>query len=349
VYKLKPAEARAEATKVLGDAARGIDAMAARRAAKAHTWRSYLNEIYGPYLVDKRTQRIGETVQRLRNEFKEFEGLKLKDISAWHVDKWRAIRLRAGIKPSTTNRALADLKSALARAVMWGYLAVHPLTKVKFLKVDQRANVRYLLPDEHARLLYALVQRDERVKAERENANQWRRVRGYTELQDLHAYRFVDHLEPMIILSLNTGLRRGELFKLAWNDVNLPGRILTVTGETSKSKQTRHLPLNDAAFAALVARRNQTEGQGLVFPNEHGRPFDNVNKSWRHLLKDAEITGFRWHDMRHDFASKLVMAGVPLNTARALMGHADLNTTLRYAHLGPDHKAEAVQRLCAEA
>ena len=70
-----------------------------------------------------------------------------------------------------------------------------------------------------------------------------------------------------------------------------------------------------------------------------------MKRSWMKLLKDAEITKFRWHDMRHDFASKLVMKGVPLNTVRDLCGHADISTTLRYAHLAPEHKAEAVALL----
>jgi len=151
----------------------------------------------------------------------------------------------------------------------------------------------------------------------------------------------------MVVASLNTGLRRGELFSLTWDNVAVASRVLTITGATSKSGQTRHMPLNDAAFEALAAWRNQTAGHGLVFPSADGRRFDNCNKSWRGLLRDAEIAGFRWHDMRHEFASKLVMAGVPLNTVRELLGHADLSTTLRYAHLAPDHTAEAVQRLCA--
>lgn len=86
--------------------------------------------------------------------------------------------------PRLINRGLADLKSALARAVVWGYLATNPLAKVTPLKVDKSAEVRYLSPDEHKRLVAALAQRDERIKAERERANAWRRSRGYLEMQE---------------------------------------------------------------------------------------------------------------------------------------------------------------------
>jgi integrase len=83
----------------------------------------------------------------------------------------------------------------------------------------------------------------------------------------------------------------------------------------------------------------------VVFPGKNGGPFDNTRKAWDGVLQAAGITHFRWHDLRHTFASKLVMADVPLNTVRELLGHTTPTMTLRYAHLAPDHKAEAVSRL----
>jgi len=112
---------------------------------------------------------------------------------------------------------------------------------------------------------------------------------------------------------LHTGVRRGELFALTWQSVELQSGRITVYGATAKSGRTRHIPLNTEALDTLRGWQDQAANKaGLVFPAKNGAAFNNVRRSWEGVLKSANITRFRWHDLRHTFASKLVMAGVDL-------------------------------------
>jgi integrase len=163
------------------------------------------------------------------------------------------------------------------------------------------------------------------------------------ELDDSH---FVDHLKPALLLSINTGIRRGELMKLLWTDVNLgKDASLFVRGISSKSSKGRHVPLNDEAKNTLIQWKAQQGNTRHVFTGQDDQPITDFKTAWNNLLEKAEIENFRWHDMRHHFASRLVMAGVDLNTVRELLGHSDLKMTLRYAHLAPARKMNAVQLL----
>jgi len=165
-------------------------------------------------------------------------------------------------------------------------------------------------------------------------------------LRDLDTLPFADHLKPMVITSLGTGMRRGELFALTWEFVDADLKIISVDGNYAKSGKTRHIPMNSDVLQTLLDWKRQTSAiGGLVFRSANGSKFDNVNSSWERVLREAKIENFRWHDMRHTFASRLAMANVDLNTIRELLGHADYNMTLRYAHLAPSHKAAAVERL----
>jgi integrase len=151
-----------------------------------------------------------------------------------------------------------------------------------------------------------------------------------------------DYLRIMVIVSLNTGARRGALFSLLWSDVDLDMKILTLRGEDEKNSKMNYVPINHVAFAAFMEWRRVSKGD-LVFPSPRtGNRLTECRHAWHSLMKAAQIENFRWHDMRHDFASQLVMKGVDLNTVRELLGHADMKMTLRYAHLAPEAKVRAV-------
>lgn len=159
----------------------------------------------------------------------------------------------------------------------------------------------------------------------------------------------MDLLKPLTILALHTGCRRGELFNLTWDAVDFRTRTITVHGMGAKSGQTRVIPLNAVAHDTLKTWREQGSGQGLVFPGKDGKRLDNISTSWEHLMQEANVTNFRFHDLRHTFASRLVQNGVDLIVVKELLGHSDFKLTLRYAHLAAKQKADAVQRLVGNA
>jgi integrase len=339
-------QAREMAKQHLSDAYQGDDPIEKKRKAKAENLRRFLDETYKPWLLAN--QRSGQlTYERMEMTFKELLPLKLNDITPWLVEKWRSRRKQDGLKATNINRELADLKACLNRAVEWGAIDDNPIKNVRLSRIDSQAKVRYLTKDEESSLRKQLDLREKKLRADRESGNQWRKERNKRLMVSLAETAYADHLKPAVLLSLNTGLRRGELFGLKWEDVDFDKRNLTVTGENAKSKKTRHVPLNDEAMVALTGWQAQArKASEYVFEGRDGKPFHDVRKSWANLLKESNINGFRWHDLRHTFASKLVMTGVDLNTVRELLGHSDYKMTLRYAHLAPEHKAAAVSKLC---
>ena len=319
--------------------------MEERRVAKAHTLRSFIEEEYAPW-AEANIRTAAATVARLKASFAEHLDKKLGDLTPWIIEKWRAARLKDGAKPATVNRDLDDLKSSLTKAAAWGLIEANPIAGVKRSKTDGSRSARFLSADEEARLRRALDDREERIRRERDSANAWRDERQYELLPDLRAGAFADYLKPLVLVSLHTGMRRGELFALTWQSVDLEAGRITVHGATAKSGTTRHLPLNSEALAVLRGWHEQAADKaGLVFPAKTAPRSTTSADHGKACLPRRRITRFRWHDLRHTFASKLVMAGVDLNTVRELLGHSDYKMTQRYAHLAPEHKAAAVAKL----
>ena len=178
----------------------------------------------------------------------------------------------------------------------------------------------------------------------RDSGTRWRGVRGYDPVE--HVEDPEDYLKPIVLLALNTGMRRGELFSLRWVDVDLGRRQLTIVGADAKSEQTRYIDLNREAYTLLVEWQKRWGNYQLVFPNPNtGEQFDNIKSAWNGLREAAGLKNFRFHDLRHSFASKLVMKGVDLYVVKELLGHSSIEMTERYAHLAPSARKEAVARL----
>jgi site-specific recombinase XerD len=140
--------------------------------------------------------------------------------------------------------------------------------------------------------------------------------------------------EASVLLAMNTGMRLGEQLTLTWECVALDRGVLTVRGKTGR----RFIPVNAAARQALEKLYAFSNGAAMVSPGWSHKWFTNC-------VKKSGVLNFRWHDLRHTFASRLVMAGVDIRTVQELMGHASIEMTMRYAHLSPDHTQAAVNRL----
>jgi integrase len=323
---------------VLGNLVHGRRPLHGLDGAEGLTLGEFISNTYTPWSQAHRPRTSKLTLDRVKLHFGTWFSRPLDGISIEDLENWRTKRITEGLTPGTVRRDLDCLASVLTRAMKLGHIAENVVRRVERPRIDRSAKVRYLDKDEEARLRDALRKRDGEMQKARESANRTRKARKQELLPPLPHYG--DHLTPAVLLSVSTGMRRGELLALRWASVDFRAKQITVEGSTAKSQQTRHIPLNDEAMEVLKHWRAQAPEGERVFNIDTG-----FKSAWAPLLTRAKITSFRWHDLRHHFASRLVQAGVPLNTVRELLGHGSLAMTLRYAHLAPDQKREAVAKL----
>lgn len=346
--------ARKKAEQIIGQAANGHDFKAERqrkRTAKQETLGKYLDGDYKAH-AEANIASGAELIARVKKAFPHLLAKPMTDINdGLDMAKWR--RERSNVSLETQRRELTYLKAVLNHAVKSKLIPDHQLrhyrVKATTAEQDTGAVIRYLTDDEEKRLRTALSERDCEIKAKRASANLWRAERGRDLLPTLTGY--ADHLEPLVLLALNTGLRRGDLLNLKWSNIDLDRRQMTlVISKSSHAKRKAGLrvtpvtlPLSAEAVDALKRWKQQAHSE-YVFAGNTGKAITDVKKGFEALMTRASIEGFRFHDLRHTFASKLAMAGVDINTIRELMTHSDIKMTLVYAHLSPDHKAAALER-----
>jgi integrase len=339
---------------VAAEVADGVDVYELRKADKRAAARAKVSTL-GAFMKDQyegwaraHLKSGAFAISRIKADFGDWYSRPMTEITPFLAENWRKAQVRDGKKPRTVNRDLQRLQSVLTKAKQLGVIDQNPLAGIKPLRFDKSGRVRYLSAKESEALRSALTKREDKLRAARDRFNKWREERGL-KLLPRRTEEFVDHLRPMTLLALNTGLRRGEIFQLRWSDLDEKQKLLTVRGEGAKSGQTRRVPLNDEALSTLQAWRSQLGepvAESLIFPGRTGQ-LTRIDTAWESLMKLAKIKDFRFHDCRHDFASRLVMAGIPLNTVRELLGHASLEMTLRYGHLAPQHLHTAVANLVA--
>jgi len=236
-----------------------------------------------------------------------FGSYSMGKINRFLIEQYQGQRAQK-VKPATVNRELGLLKHMFSRAVEAGLVMVNPVKQVKFLKVDNNMT-RFLSQDEAGRLLAACS----------------------------------EDFKPVVLTALLTGMRVREILDLEWSNVDLTLRTILVTH--TKSGKDRRIPINDRLMDVLVQLKKEAKTKYVFVSKYTGTRFINYRRNWISALRKAAIGHYRFHDLRHSFASHLVAAGVDLVTVKELLGHASIIMTMRYAHSAPSTQKGAVALL----
>ncbi len=250
--------------------------------------------------------------------------LDIQEITTQHIQKYQVRRKREldvkfekkGIAEkernyATINRELACLKHIMYMAIDWTFLEKNPVVSksVRFYKEKRRD--RILSKEEMRKLLSTSS----------------------------------DYTYQIICFGLNTGMRLGEILKLAWKQVDMTNKIIHVT--LTKNDVDRDVPVND--FLDEVIKTIKKDSEYLFLNSDTGKPLTTIRKSFTNSLKRAEINSFRFHDLRHTFSSYLAIGGIDEVTRAELLGHSKRTMTMTYSHSNWERKIEAVEiigKLC---
>jgi hypothetical protein len=231
----------------------------------------------------------------------ELRGLLLEDISR---DLIHSVVNRKTCSGSTKNRYFALIRAILNKCVNeWDWLDKAPRLK---LHKEPKKRIRWLYPEEAQRLVNAL-----------EN---------------------LPYMQHLVIFSLATGLRQANVLNLKWEQIDLRRQVAWIYPDQAKAGKAIGVPLNQTAIQVLMDRPRVSD---YVFTHSGGGKVKAIsNRVWREALDKARITDFRWHDLRHTWASWLVQQGTPLAALKEMGGWESVEMVQRYAHLAPEHLSQ---------
>lgn len=239
-----------------------------------------------------------------------FGQCKLIEITSRDIERYMQLRSK-DVRPATVNRELALLRHMLNKAIDWGYLQENPAKKVKPFK-EPPGRVKYLRKDEYERLLTVC--------------------------------KLTPGLYEIVYTALHTGMRKGELVSLTWGDVDF--ERMEITLRETKNNEIWVIPICDALLSVLEELYQKHLGHH-VFTREDGTPYGDPHHRFKTACKRAGVEDFRFHDLRHTYASYLVIAGIDIRTVQELMGHKTVKMTMRYSHLSKTHLRAAVNKIRA--
>lgn len=256
----------------------------------------------------KKSIRVFE--QRIRVIDRELGHFAADGITPQDIDEWLAKHEKWS--NATRNRYKSTLSKAYQLGLVRGKVSVNPARLAEHWQ-ETTEKVRYLRDDEEKRIRAAIL-----------------------KLYPKHIHAFE--------IALHAGMRQGEQFTLKWHEIDFDRRTIYLA--RTKTGHHREIPMNATVLRALTELQKDPPADGGVFPsNRYKTSITHPRKWWKAVLKEAKVDNLRWHDLRHTFISRLVMAGVDLRTVQELSGHRELSMLTRYAHLAPEHNRKAVELL----
>jgi len=287
--------------------------------------RAFVNKRYWPTVAPTLAPEWAERSRGILDGviLPTFGDTRLSTVRQEAVERWYATR-RGQVKASTANKELARLKHLFGRAVAWGYVKANAAAKVTKAK-EPSGRIRYLTADERRALLDGA---DVTVKAK--DGRMWTVHHGPTPALRLY-----------IVAALHTGARRAELVRLGWADVDMKRK--TITFRETKNGRDRTVPMTGTLRSELQDLPRPLDTTEPVLPR-YGHP-RVLTRSFTRLVRRLGLVGLTFHDLRHDAASTLTMAGVSQRAVMEILGHRDPRMTVRYQHLAPGHLADAMQSL----
>ncbi len=249
-----------------------------------------------------------------------FGSLPLRNFNTELVEQHQTDLINKNLKPATVNRNLSVLKAMIRKAVDWNMVEEEILKQVRRVKnlPENNERLRFLSKDECKRLISACEERNRNDKR-------------------------VKHLKPILITALNTGMRKSEILNLKWDNVDLKHGFILL--DRTKNGDRREIPINETLKINLESLPRHINSDYVFCEQKKGNRYGNIKRSFATVCTRAKLLDFHFHDMRHTFASHLVMAGVDITTVSRLLGHKDIKMTLRYSHLAPAHMRNAVDKL----